>query len=140
MSNTIYALIEKHIEHQANYLPTSVKRECFIDWSTVDIHEGHSNVGNPEYKTGPEHHCYGKKLSEAHKSKVSKANMGNKSKTGRTGKLHPLFGLKGGDSPSARKAMVNGVIYNSCTEAAEACGITKSTFSYWLKHGKAVKI
>ncbi len=36
-----------------------------------------------------------------------------------------------------KKVNVNGVIYNSCTEAAEAVGVTLGTFSYWLKKGKA---
>lgn len=96
--------------------------------------------GRSVYKYGSDHPSYGKKLSKSHKEKISQSNKGNKSKTGRTGELHPLYGKRGVKSPNAKKALVNGIIYNSCIEAAEAHGITKSTFSYWIKTGKAKKL
>jgi len=92
------------------------------------------------YKRGREHHWWGKRHTQETIEKMSRTKKGNKSKTGRTGKLHPLYGLRKSEAPQSKKAMVNGVIYNSCTEAAEACGITRSTFSYWIKTGKATKL
>ena len=90
------------------------------------------------YTSGTEHHCYGKPLSEEHKEKIRKA---------KSGKPQPNCSRKGNPNwdgvqemaaaAKRKKVRVNGVIYNSCTEAAKAVDVTLGTFSYWLKKGKA---
>lgn len=45
-----------------------------------------------------------------------------------------------GNTYSRSKVSINGVIYDSCTLAAEALGVTNSTISLWIKNGKATKL
>lgn len=141
MSNNIYTLIENHSKKSLSYFPTAkqIKEHAwhppFEFYSEVDNCDEFSRAGSKET-----HPWWGKKHSKTALKRMSNSKKGNKSKTGRTGKLHPLWGLKGSDAPQSKKVIVNGVLYNSCVEAAEANGIAKSTLSGWIKCGKATKV
>ena len=90
-----------------------------------------------DYKRGKDHHMYGNVPSEETRRKLSE---------GKKGKNNPMYGVSlsgekhwnyGKTGLCGKKVSVNGVIYNSCREAAKAVGKSEGTFNYWLKKGKA---
>lgn len=90
-----------------------------------------------EYRSGKDHHWYGRTLTEEHKEKISISHRGDK---------NPMYGVRlcgkkngmyGKGYINRKKVIVNGVLYNSCTEAAITNNIAKSTMSGWIKKGKA---
>ena len=90
-----------------------------------------------EYTRGEEHHWWGKNHTKETREHMSRL---------RSGKNNPMYGISlsgekngmhGKGYLNYKKVRVGETIYNSCKEASEANGIKKSTFSYWLKKGKA---
>lgn len=45
-----------------------------------------------------------------------------------------------GNTYSRARVSINGTIYDSCTIAAKALGVTNTTISLWIKSGKATKL
>lgn len=62
----------------------------------------------------------GKKWSDVSKDKLAKSLKGN--------------------TFSRKRVTINGVSYDSCIKAAEACGVTNVTITQWIKNGKATVI
>ena len=91
------------------------------------------------YTRGKEHHNYGKKYTKEHCKKISESKKGQKyPKCSRKNNPNWQGVQEMGAAARRKKVLVNGVIYNSCTEAAKALDIPKSTFTMnWLKKGKA---
>ena len=89
------------------------------------------------YKRGSEHHLYG----------TQRPDVGKKISAAKQGRSYPACSRKGNPNwdgvqemaaaASRKKVVVNNIIYNSCSEAAKAVGVTPGTFTYWLKKGKA---
>ena len=140
MSDTIYTAPEQwRLELYNNPTPSLLQMaEDDDDLWTICIHElikdGQNRV---EYTRGEEHHWWGRKHTQETKDYMSRLHSGKNNPMYGVGQHGKDNGMYGKGYLNHKKVRVGDTIYNSCMEAAAANGIKKSTFSYWLKKGKA---
>lgn len=80
-------------------------------------------------------------LHPAHKKAISESMIGNsRENNGQwAGKNNGMYGSKrfGVKAANKKKVNINGVIYNTCKQAADDLGVSQGSITYWIKTGKA---
>lgn len=86
-------------------------------------------------QSGEKNGMYGKTHSDEAKQKMSKAKKGKTLSEDHKRKLSES--RKGEKNGNSKKVEINGIVYNTCTEAAHTFSVPKSRISRWIRYGKA---